>query len=57
LPIRCRRAAHQRHSHPHGHACLVATRTGSPQSALRLGEEIAAELLARAGPDFFRALA
>jgi hydroxymethylbilane synthase len=42
---------------PDGRECHVATRTGSPQSALRLGEEAATELLARAGPDFFRALA
>jgi len=42
---------------PDGRECLVATRDGSPQSALRLGEEMATELLAQAGPDFFRALA
>lgn len=42
---------------PDGRECHVATRAGSPQTALRLGEEAAAELLMRAGPDFFRALA
>ena len=42
---------------PDGRECHVATRSGSPQTALRLGEEAAAELLMRAGPDFFRALA
>lgn len=42
---------------PDGRECHAAARAGSPQSALRLGEETAADLLARAGPDFFRALA
>jgi hydroxymethylbilane synthase len=42
---------------PDGTQCHATQRSGSPQSALRLGEEAARELLQRAGPDFFRAIA
>jgi hydroxymethylbilane synthase len=42
---------------PDGSEWHVATRNGSPQTAMRLGEETAAEVLARAGPGFLRALA
>jgi hydroxymethylbilane synthase len=40
-----------------GAQAYSATHAGSAQAAMRLGEETAAELLRRAGPDFFRALA
>jgi hydroxymethylbilane synthase len=42
---------------PDGTQSHATARTGAPQTALRLGEEAAAELLDRAGPDFLRALA
>jgi hydroxymethylbilane synthase len=42
---------------PDGSKWHVATRNGSPQTAMRLGEETAAEVLARAGPGFLSALA
>ena len=42
---------------PDGAQCHTAERTSEAQAALRLGEEVAAELLERAGPDFFRVLA
>jgi hydroxymethylbilane synthase len=37
---------------PDGSKWHVATRNGSPQTAARLGEETAAEVLAHAGPGF-----
>jgi len=42
---------------PDGAQSHAMARSGPPQTALRLGEEAAAELLGRAGPDFFRAIA
>lgn len=39
---------------PDGRESFTTARTGSGQLAAHLGEEVAAELLARAGPDFFR---
>ncbi|MGI9403656.1 MAG: hydroxymethylbilane synthase [Hyphomicrobium sp.] len=42
---------------PDGVQSHATERYGAPEVALRLGEEAAAELLDRAGPDFFRALA
>jgi hydroxymethylbilane synthase len=42
---------------PDGHEWHAASRSGAPQSAMRLGEDAAAELLDRAGPDFLRVLA
>jgi len=42
---------------PDGAQSHATARNGPPQTALRLGEEAAAELLGRAGPDFFRAIA
>jgi hydroxymethylbilane synthase len=42
---------------PDGRQRHATRRSGSAQSALLLGEEAARELLARAGPDFFRAIA
>ncbi len=42
---------------PDGRQCYAATRSGAPHRAMRLGEETAAELLGRAGPDFLRVLA
>jgi hypothetical protein len=34
----------------------VAERAGRPEQAIQLAQDAAAELLARAGPDFFRQL-
>lgn len=42
---------------PDGSQSHATERCGAPETAVRLGEEAAAELLNRAGPDFFRALA
>ncbi len=42
---------------PNGVHAYAATRTGSAQEAMRLGEAVAAELLQAAGPDFFHATA
>jgi hydroxymethylbilane synthase len=42
---------------PDGVQSHATARSGPPQTALRLGEEAATELLDRAGPDFFRAIA
>jgi hydroxymethylbilane synthase len=42
---------------PDGKRCLATERSGPAATALRLGEEAAAELLDRAGPDFLRVLA
>jgi hydroxymethylbilane synthase len=42
---------------PDGRKHYTASRSGAAQSATQLGEDTAAELLGRAGPDFFRALA
>jgi hydroxymethylbilane synthase len=42
---------------PDGTQSHATERSGAPETALRLGEDVAAELLDRAGPDFFRALA
>lgn len=42
---------------PDGRQCLAAERSGPAETALRLGENAAAELLDRAGPDFLRVLA
>ena len=39
---------------PDGRQSFTVARTGPGQSAVRLGEEVAAELLTRAGPDFLR---
>ena len=41
---------------PDGSQCFATRREGAPAEALRLAEDAAAELLAKAGPDFFRAL-
>jgi hydroxymethylbilane synthase len=41
---------------PDGAGCFEAQRSGSPASALRLGEEAAEEVLAKAGPDFLAGL-
>jgi hydroxymethylbilane synthase len=42
---------------PDGRQCHAARREGRPEEAITLAEDAAAELLAKAGPDFFRALA
>jgi hydroxymethylbilane synthase len=42
---------------PDGSQCHASRREGRPEEALRLAEDAAAELLGKAGPDFFRALA
>jgi hydroxymethylbilane synthase len=42
---------------PNGVHAYAATRTGSAQEAMRLGEAVAAELLQAAGPDFFHTTA
>lgn len=42
---------------PDGKQRLATERSGGAETALRLGEEAAAELLERAGPDFLRVLA
>ena len=42
---------------PDGRQCLATERSGPAETALRLGEDAAAELLDRAGPDFLRVLA
>lgn len=39
---------------PDGSQCHASSREGLPQEAVRMGEDLAAELLGRAGPDFFR---
>ena len=41
---------------PDGSQCLATRREGRPPRRLRLAEDAAAELLAKAGPDFLRAL-
>jgi len=41
---------------PDGRQCHATRREGAPEEAIRMGEDAADELLARAGPDFFRAL-
>ena len=41
---------------PDGRQCHATRREGRPEEALALAEDAAAELLAKAGPDFFRAL-
>ena len=41
---------------PDGRQCHAAQREGRPEEALTLAEDAAAELLTKAGPDFFRAL-
>jgi hydroxymethylbilane synthase len=41
---------------PDGRQCHATRRDGAPEEAIRMGEDAAAELLAQAGPDFFRAL-
>jgi hydroxymethylbilane synthase len=41
---------------PDGHLCHATRREGRPEEALALAEDAAAELLAKAGPDFFAAL-
>ena len=40
---------------PDGRQCHATRREGRPEEALALAEDAAAELLAKAGPDFFRA--
>ena len=42
---------------PDGKQLFATERSGGAETALRLGEEAAAELLERAGPDFLRVLA
>jgi len=42
---------------PDGKQCLATERSGPAETALRLGEDAATELLDRAGPDFLRVLA
>jgi hydroxymethylbilane synthase len=42
---------------PDGRQCHATRREGRPEEALRMAEDAAAELLGKAGPDFFRALA
>lgn len=42
---------------PDGTEAYATTHSGTGQTAMQLGEETAAELLQRAGPDFFRATA
>ena len=49
------RSPHARHLRPKGRL-KRARREGRPEEALALAEDVAAELLAKAGPDFFRAL-
>jgi hydroxymethylbilane synthase len=41
---------------PDGSSAWTASREGTPAEALKLAEDAAAELLAKAGPDFLRAL-
>ena len=41
---------------PDGRQCHATRREGRPEEALALAEDAAAELLTKAGPDFFRAL-
>jgi hydroxymethylbilane synthase len=41
---------------PDGRQCHATWREGPPQEAIRMAEDAAAELLAKAGPDFLRAL-
>lgn len=41
---------------PDGSQCFATRREGAPAEALRLAEDAAAELLAKAGPDFLRTL-
>ena len=42
---------------PDGSQAHASRRDGLPREAVHMGEDLAAELLGRAGPDFFRALA
>jgi hydroxymethylbilane synthase len=39
---------------PDGKQCHTTSRNGAPQTAAQMGDDAATELLARAGPDFFR---
>ena len=39
---------------PDGRQCHATRREGPPQEAVRMAEDAAAELLAKAGPDFLR---
>jgi hydroxymethylbilane synthase len=41
---------------PDGRQCHATRREGRPETALAMAEDAAAELIGRAGPDFFRAL-
>jgi hydroxymethylbilane synthase len=41
---------------PDGRQCHLARREGRPETGLSMAEDAAEELIARAGPDFFRAL-
>ncbi|MBX9592319.1 MAG: hydroxymethylbilane synthase [Hyphomonadaceae bacterium] len=41
---------------PDGRQCFATRREGAPAEALRLAEDAAAELLAKAGPDFLQSL-
>jgi hydroxymethylbilane synthase len=41
---------------PDGRQCHATRREGPPQEAIKMAEDAAAELLAKAGPDFLRAL-
>jgi hydroxymethylbilane synthase len=40
---------------PDGRQCHATRREGRPEEAILMGEDAAAELLGKAGPDFFRA--
>ena len=40
---------------PDGRQCHATRREGRPETAIAMAEDAAAELLAKAGPDFFRA--
>ena len=42
---------------PDGRQCHATRREGRPEAGIAMAENAAAELLAKAGPDFFRALA
>ena len=41
---------------PDGRQCHETRREGRPEAGVAMAEDAAAELLAKAGPDFFRAL-
>jgi hypothetical protein len=41
---------------PDGRQCHATSREGRPETAIAMAEDAAAELLAKAGSDFFRSL-